>query len=154
MFLFSENVLLDQYSKPAPGSLISSFLLNRINFNQIIEQRRNNYSYLLSKIKDLSRIKAIYPSLPNNVCPLGLPILSNQRDKLRSFLIENKIYPPIHWLLPSETADFKEAQKISKMTLTLPIDQRYSFKDLDRIVSILYEFELENKPSFNTENES
>ncbi len=86
------------YPKPARMSMLSEFIFNRTNLNEIKEKRIANYSYLIKNIKN-TKIKPLFKALPEGVCPLGFPIKTKERDKLKMHLIKNKIYPPIHWQL-------------------------------------------------------
>ena len=67
-------------------------------------------------------------------CPLFVPVLLENRDKVRKHLTENKIYCPVHWPKP-EGAD----SNIYDMELSLICDQRYGVNDMERIVSVLSE---------------
>ena len=135
IFIESEETYIDSYSRPAKMSNISKYLLNKLNFREIINIRRRNYLYLASKLES----KLLYPNISKSVCPLGCPILVENRDEVRNFLISNKIYPPVHWDLPEEVKEFEDSYSISKRILTIPIDQRYNLKDMKRIVRVLNE---------------
>ena len=43
-------------------------------------------------------------------------------------LIKNKVYCPVHWILPEEIdkKEFKDSLNISERILTIPIDQKYA----------------------------
>ena len=69
-------------------------------------------------------------------CPLFVPVIFHnleERTKVRKKLIEDKIYCPVHW--PHPNADCKS--NIYDTELSLICDQRYSEKDMERIVSVL-----------------
>jgi dTDP-4-amino-4,6-dideoxygalactose transaminase len=133
VFVQPENII-DNYKKPAPMSVISKKILNKTDFNEIIQIRRRNFKHLLSKLNVVS----LYNKLPTHTCPLGFPIIVRKRDKIKNLLIENKIYPPIHWNLPNVISKkFKQSKSISENILTIPIDQRYSLSDMRRIIDVL-----------------
>ena len=96
--------------------------------NEIGRKRRENFSYLLDRIKHI----AIYPKLPEEVIPLGFPISVKRRDYVQKSLFKNNIYCPIHW--------GGLRHELSKEILTLPCDQRYSEKEMEflcnRIIAI------------------
>ena len=143
----AEDFLIAQYPKPAPMSRVSRYLLKRINLASVVERRRKNYQYLLSNSSHFKHCTPLFARLPSDVCPLGFPIVMDteeQRNTIRNILIRNKIYPPVHWDLPLEVDPllFPESAHLSSCILTIPIDQRYSPSDLQRVVDILTSVEL------------
>jgi len=139
MYVYSEKKLIEIYSKPAKMSRLSMFMLKRINFEEIIRKRRENYNFLLKKLKYNKNVKIIFPKITNEVTPIGFPIAIKKRKKIITNLIRNKIYPPIHWNLPKEIDknEFSASWNISKNILTLPIDQRYEKMDMERMIKCL-----------------
>ena len=110
-------------------SELTEILLNQaFDYEQIISQRRDNYKTLSTK---LSRI-ALFPELPEDVVPLGFPVVLENRDQVQQQLFRSKIYPPIHWhingLIPPE---YSESHALSSSMLTLPCDQRYQDVEMD-----------------------
>lgn len=65
-------------------------------------------------------------------CPLFVPILVANRNKVRSSLIENQIYCPIHW--PKVEGCISN---IYDGELSLICDQRYNEADMERIIYVL-----------------
>ena len=138
LFIESEDKLIDEHVRPAKMSEFSKYLLNKFDFDEIISKRRRNYFYLISKLSSVEGVKALYPELKEGVCPLGCPILVEDRDEIREKLILNKIYPPVHWNLPdSVSSEYKVSLEVSKKILTIPIDQRYGIGDMNRVVEVL-----------------
>lgn len=137
-FVNSEEYLID-LGGLNKMSRISKYLLNRIDFRAIVERRRKNYLYLVNKLRDVG---FLYPEISKSVCPLGCPILVDDRDEVRKILIKNKIYCPVHWKLPSDVdrEEFRDSWRVSDSILTIPIDQRYGLKDMKRIVDVLSKF--------------
>ena len=130
---------VNAYPKPAPMSVLSRFLLKRFDWSECVRRRQRNYAFLACKLKGLPGVQMLYPNLPAGVCPLGLPILCGDRDKLATHLIDNRIYSPVHWELPDsvERREFADAWFVSDRILTLPIDQRYDLKDMSRIADVM-----------------
>ncbi|MBP2029956.1 dTDP-4-amino-4,6-dideoxygalactose transaminase [Methanohalophilus levihalophilus] len=137
-FQKSERFLL-KYSKPAKMSKITAFLLDKFNYDFIITQRRRNFKYLLYNLKNEKTIVPLFETLPEGVCPLGFPISVDDRDRLKKLLIENSVYPPIHWELPDDIdkKDFPLSWDISKHILTIPIDQRYTEEDMEYVLGLI-----------------
>ena len=60
------------------------------------------------------------------------------RDRIRDHLVDNRVYPAIHWLQDHNLSDAK-AINLSQKVLTLPTDYRYADCDIDRLASIIRE---------------
>ena len=142
LFAWSE-ALLETSPKPAPMSTVSKYLLRSLDLEQVIAARRRNFQYLLGRFDYTDSLRPLYPSLPYGVCPLGFPILADDRDGLRGYLIEHRVYPPIHWELPESVDghEFTEARIVSDHILTIPLDQRYNEEDMARIVGLINSYE-------------
>lgn len=96
--------------------------------------RRRNAQVLIDGLRDFCLIG----SLSKNDCPLFVPILYKNRDKLRKCLIEKEIYCPIHWPKPFKEASVSDL--LYEQELSLVCDQRYSAEDMKRIVVTVKEF--------------
>lgn len=118
----------------------SKKLLSNINIDNIKNIRIDNYRYVYNRLKNNGNIKIIFGEnlLKDNI-PLGFPILINNRDEIRKSLMMNSIYCPIHWNINRSFVplSFKDSYYLSSHVLTLPIDQRYTSKDMERLVDNL-----------------
>lgn len=141
LFQLSEK-LVSTYYKPAPMSLISQQIYNSLNLEEIISIRRSNFEHLNEELAMIDGIHPLFRELPVGVCPMGFPILVNNRDGLIRHLIRNHIYPPIHWNIPTaiDKKRFSQSWQISKNILTLPTDQRYCHADMTRMASEIKRF--------------
>lgn len=118
----------------------SIHILKNISILNIIKRRTENlkdvYKNLLNKKYSLFHIKDIKS-------PYILPLIfenEKQRDNVASFLIKEKIYPPIHWNLPDIIPnEYSYEHELNKKILSIPIDQRYSKEDMSRVVDALKE---------------
>lgn len=74
--------------------------------------------------------------------PLFVPILVNEcRSELRSYLIRQEIYLPIHWPITDVHGDLnKRTRRLYDEELSVVCDQRYSVKDMQRIVQLIADF--------------
>ncbi|MBN1348939.1 DegT/DnrJ/EryC1/StrS aminotransferase family protein [candidate division KSB1 bacterium] len=140
-FNLAEELIQLNYSKPCKTSENSACLLTQMRFSEIIQQRIKNFTCLLEQ--DLGKATPFYNYLPEGICPLGFPIISDKRDELRQYLISKKIYPPIHWILPNSInkEEFSLSWEISGKILTIPIDQRYDESHMHYIAKTLKEFD-------------
>lgn len=124
--------------KPQNMSSISADLLYRaFDYKHISEKREKNYNILQKNIGGVS----LRGRLDEGIVPLGFAIyLKNEyeRNEIKKSLIENKIYPPVHWdIKNSVPKHFKESHSLSKRILTIPVDQRYEIRDMERIINVL-----------------
>ena len=96
--------------------------------------RRRNAQALIDELKEYCLIK----QLGKNDCPLFVPILYKNRDKLRKYLVEKEIYCPIHWPKPFKKTGMSDL--LYEQELSLVCDQRYTIEDMKRIVKTVKEF--------------
>lgn len=141
-FFFWSKRRLDRYPKPAPMSILSRRLLKRMDREGIVEARRRNFLHLLGALGNREDIRPLYSALPDGICPLGFPILAEDRQGLAQHLIQNRVYPPVHWDLPAAVSrqDFPHAWHVSERILTLPVDQRYDERDMAQIAVLVQSF--------------
>lgn len=141
---FSESNawLAKHYSELAMDEESIAFL-NCADSEKHILQRKENAKTLYDGLKNCKIIKFLFQE-EDMKCPLFVPILVNDRnrDNLRRKLIENDIYCPIHWPKPNEKCE----SNLYDLELSLICDQRYTKKDMQRIIEIIkkYEGELED----------
>lgn len=131
-FKKGESFLKPSYSFMSDLSRI--LLKFGFNYETIQTRRKKNYQNLAMKLNHL----ALFPSLPEDVVPLGFPIVLPNRDDIRIRLYEYDIYPPIHWEISSVVPTmFKESHKLAQQIMTLPCDQRYDEEDMNFIADCL-----------------
>lgn len=111
--------------------------LNYLPENKLLENRNENYNYILKSLKNIREITLLNTkeNLESNT-PLAIPILIKNRDEIRMTLMKEKIYLPIHWNLKNQCFinNFKASSDISKNILSLPIDWRYEVGDMEFLV--------------------
>lgn len=115
-------------------------LLHHLDYQYICDKRKQNGSYLIENLKEFVWIQ--FPRLQLLETPLFIPIFleTNMRDSLRKKLIENNIFCPTHWpnsKFHSITTDLVDNE------LSLVCDQRYSIKEMERIIETIKECEAE-----------
>lgn len=141
---YSMEDLLDKDCSIYSMSNISENILKNTDFNEIRKKRRNNFKYLLNLISEFTFISPVFKTLPKNVTPLYLPVyISGIRGKLQKHMAKNEIYMPVHWPMPKiwQKTLTKNAEYIYENILSIPCDQRYSNKDMDRIAKTLSMYE-------------
>lgn len=110
-------------------------ILNSIDYHNVAFRRRENYSYFHNVLKDLNQINF---ELNSNQVPMVYPFYTDDMN-LRKRLNENRVYTAQYWskildYLGTEYLEYKFAANI----IHLPIDQRYSENDLEKIVKIIF----------------
>lgn len=103
------------------------------NFNQ----RRKNAMILHESIEKSSTVKLLFDESAMD-CPLFVPIVvdCHERNNIRRFLSNYKIYCPIHWPHPNEEC----TSNLYDMEISLICDQRYDENDMLRIADVINEF--------------
>ena len=130
MFGESNHWLAEHYS----GLLIDSYSQHYLQHVEMEKQktiRRQNARVLYEGLN--RKAQFMFP-IEEMDCPLFVPILLQNRDKVRIHLIKNEIYCPVHWPKPEGCES-----KIYNQELSLICDQRYGIEDMERIVSVLSE---------------
>lgn len=113
-----------------------------LDWQAIKRIRRENYAYLMELISGISELSPIFPALQEDNSPLGLPVYVNgiSRDWLFDELGNSGIGLTIHWdeLLRDPRLNHNPvAVDMASRILTLPIDQRTSYKQMDYLVQNL-----------------
>lgn len=134
LFLRNELAIKDQPLKKM--SNLTDTLLRSINYQKARISRNKNFDFFhkaLSKVNKLANVIDIV-TIDG---PMVYPLL-NWNGRLRENLIDNNIYIPTYWpnVFELTTPDDWEYQ-LSSNLLPLPVDQRYSLGDLDRVLSVV-----------------
>ena len=128
-FKDSNEWLAQNYSEKGIDCFSQKYF-SHVNVKKERQIRRRNAHVLYSKIKE----KGVFLFSEDEMdCPLFVPIILNNRDKIRRALIDNKIYCPVHWPHPNAKCD----SNLYDLELSLICDQRYSENDMERIAEVL-----------------
>lgn len=137
--IFAETEeILDSQTEPFAMSDDSCNILKNISINEAAEVRCKNYS-VLSQFLNSNGIKTAAGGGALQV-PLFCTICVDDRDSLRKYLIENKIYCPVHWPLYSELKQRKGSVHNNARELSIPIDQRYGLEDILYISAVIQKY--------------
>jgi hypothetical protein len=112
-------------------SMLSRKLLGNIDYQFVMNRRRNNFISLQEAFTKTNQIKM---SLDGDFTPLVFPFLINNPD-LRQHLLHEKIFIPVFWpnVLKWVRKESFEYKCVTGM-IFLPIDQRMVSKDISLIV--------------------
>jgi dTDP-4-amino-4,6-dideoxygalactose transaminase len=112
---------------------LSKFLLNAYCYNDIIMKRQRNYISLVAMLPVSHDFKPVINALADGVCPLCLPVLVYQRDRVREELlkrgIETFVFGKYSHVLMNNN-DYSDAYNLSKYLLGLPIHQQLDEDDM------------------------
>lgn len=123
----------------------SKKVLYSLDINNIKEQRKINAQVIYEHLSKFKLIEPLFKNVDlNKMTPLFVPIImkkSEDRAKLIKNLIENKIYCPVHWPIPEEINLNDQNKEVYEREISLICDQRYSMKEIDKIIKTIGEFE-------------
>ncbi len=132
----SEEDKIDNQNDMLRCSDFSEFLIKCFDVESLKKKRKENYLYLKNHLSELGFNPACVISRED--CPMVLPLRVNNRDKLRKYLLQNRIYCAVHWPIDQIRIDERPIAIANAETLiSLPIDQRYEKEDMDYLIKIL-----------------
>lgn len=134
LFSKAEDALENEYAGfGIPKKLIQD--IRHLDRVKIRDCRISNAAYLINAIQTVKGIQVIKST--GNDAPLFVPIMINngKRNDLRSFLIQNQVYCPVHW--PVTDINPQTNKSLYENSLSIVCDQRYTESDMKRIVSLI-----------------
>lgn len=107
-----------------------------IDINKIINSRIENIKLIYEKLKKNLNIRFLVENYNGEDALLFVPIILEHdlRDNLRKYLIEKKVYLPIHWPLEEENNNIFEKE------LSLICDQRYTKEQILEYIDMIIEY--------------
>ena len=119
----------------AKMSKLTRRILSSIDYDCIQNKRYRNMIRLHRNLKVINQFEVNIKSNTH----IYYPLLVFQ-DSLRSRLVKNHIYTPTWWKhVPEQSRNGKMETILSNYMLMIPIDQRYTEKDMDAITEIIME---------------
>ena len=128
------NLLIEDYRNYEMDNLSYS-IWKETDKNHIRDIRQQNASVLHNNINT-----TFLDELKPDIVPVFVPIFfdtKEKRDLVKKTLIDNQIYCPVHWPKNSLITPEMKVNKIFDTELSLICDQRYTEKDMYKIVSII-----------------
>lgn len=136
----------DYYFDPALTDVgISRFTARAIgsfNVDATIKARRANYQHYQALLAALPGVTLLYPELSDDICPLNMPILVQDRNALSAALIARGISAIPWWAgfhRAINLAEFPDACYLKDHILALPLQQNMGPAHIAQIVSQLGE---------------
>ena len=114
-------------------SILSERILKSLDYQLIIQKRRENYMSLYHKLGNLNKMD--FDISPTDNVPMIYPFWSNESN-LRQKLIPYKIFIPqywkcvVNWTKPTRGIEIALSEKL----YPIPIDQRYNKEDMNYII--------------------
>lgn len=129
--------------RPRHMTAASEHILSHADMNALIYRRIENYNYLYERLKHISSVRIL--SKPLDSCgdyvPFGLTLLTENRDRLYHYLVQNNIIPEIQWTLPTDYyTPGNDALNLSQHNLMLQCDQRYGIPEMRYVANVIEEY--------------
>jgi perosamine synthetase len=126
----------------AAPSRFSVGLLKRTDPSKVVQCRRDNYAQLRRSLDNLAGITFLWEEevLPDGICPLGLPVLVDQRQWWCSALNAAGVPVSPWWEgyhRGLEWNEFPEARALKSKLLLLPIHQQLTTNDVRYIADVV-----------------
>ncbi len=122
----------------------SQEVVSHLPLDDYANTRCNNHRVLVDGLGDISAIQIPFRSLENEQVPLAFPILVGEkdRDQLRQHLIDEYVYCPVHWKMNESFLQrcSEKSRLRARRLLSLPLDQRYTDTDMDRLVNSIRKY--------------
>lgn len=137
--LRQQEVELDHFSGVFQISSLGMQMIQSLNGKNIRYARQQNMWHILSILQ--GKVKLV-PGIDRclNGAPFSLPILVEDRDPVQKKLAEKGVYAPVLWPISSEARLVCPiAARMSDRMLSIPIDQRYDWDDIEGIATIVLE---------------
>ena len=110
-------------------------ILSHIDYDSIIEKRRQNYVFLCDSLNDINKLQL--PLKDSFNCPMVYPFMTDD-ESLRERLIQNKVFVPRYWPNVLRWCGEEEVEyKLATQVIPLPIDQRYGIEEMKRIIQVI-----------------
>ncbi len=143
--------IINEFTTVRPITNRAMKMLNMLNVEDIVFARRENMRHLWTllnkfQVSEVSKGFKLVPGLKRcfDGSPFSLPILIDKRDEVQTALAKRGVYTQVLWPICEEA---KKVCSISKMMdesmLSVPIDQRYSWDDIEDIADIII-YEVKN----------
>jgi dTDP-4-amino-4,6-dideoxygalactose transaminase len=116
-------------------NVISRAIIERSDINAIIEKRKELFINYLTVFEE----NKVFNSSENQaIVPLGLPLVLDNRDVVRKYLAQNRIFCPVHWNFSKtiNNYEFIESYNLSLRIITIPINEMITRDHLNLIQRI------------------
>lgn len=131
--------ILDHQNEIYSISPMSAKVQADLNIGDLIKRRRKNFNILRESL--IGPIQPLFSMVGNQAVPLYFPILVEDRTAFQKHLVQNSIYAPVVWPKDEQQpVQCEEAENAYEHLLCIPIDQRYDYDDMNRVVEVINNF--------------
>lgn len=116
-------------------SFQTKWLLDHIDYDNVVARRRENYKYLHEAFRDKNALTL--PDMTSFSCPMVYPFMMQTDRNLRKELIDNKVFVARYWPNVEDTEGFEVEYDIAMNVIPIPCDQRYGMEEMNRITDII-----------------
>ena len=127
-FHYSTFLEADKYFKNEALRYMSNFTsnyLNAIDYNHIKNKRQSNIQILKEELEKYNEIE-----IKSDNLTYMYPLKTEKGEELRKYLLKNNIYSQLLWPNVMWNGANESEQKLACSMVLLPIDQRYSEKEM------------------------
>ena len=110
-----------------------------LNGSEIALARRVNMKHMLELTK--GKVETV-PDIEKciNGAPFSFPIMTGNRDEVQKKLAERGVYAPVLWpISDAARATCSVSARMADLMLSIPIDQRYNYDDIEDVAKIILE---------------
>ena len=121
-------------------SKLSLALIERLDPSHIVARRRRNYERLDALLRDAAGYRPVVTTLPDEVCPLYLPVFVRNREDVFVRLFAARVEPFIFGMFhhPAMSIElFPESRSMREEILCLPIHQGLDDSAVERVASLV-----------------
>ncbi|MFH1196290.1 MAG: hypothetical protein V1720_11285 [bacterium] len=120
-------------------STITERLLRNINFKTVLKKRNDNFLFLHKHLRFLNEFSSIIENEKING-PMVYPFLRKDNNKMKEYLIKNRIYVATYWRnVYGLTAEKSWEYYLTDNLIPLPIHQGINTDEIKHIVKIISE---------------
>ena len=143
--------IIDEFTAVRPISERAKKMLAQVNGEEIAYARKQNMKHLWNRLNEFQKVSGVsegfkmVPGLERSFViegssPFSLPILVDNRDEVQGKLARRGVYTQWLWPLCDEAmAVCPVSKEMNEKMLSVPIDQRFSWDDIEEIASIIIE---------------
>lgn len=110
-------------------------ILDHINYNQVVEKRRNNFHYLNESLSEKNFL--VLPNIDSFTCPMVYPFVTRINRNLRKELIDNKVFVAKYWPNVHQLNNYETEYDMATRIVPIPCDQRYGEEEMKRIIQLI-----------------
>lgn len=123
---------------------LSETVLKSISVTDVVERRRNNAKMVYEQLSDvIMPLRKEY----NGEVLIAVPVICENRDSLRKYLMNNRIFCAVHW--PQNDESTEKAKLLSKKLISIMIDQRYDKRHMMYLIEKIRDFNEKNMCGYN-----